>query len=451
MQNKFDRVEQLVSEWKALQPIEVEARKKLDKKFRLEFNYNSNHLEGNTLTYGETELLLFSGDIYRPHSVRELDEMREHDVAWRMVEEWANDKERPLTEQAIKNLNEVILVRPFWKEAITPDGQPTRREIKIGTYKQYPNSVRLANGQVFEYASPIETPAMMQELIDWFRVEEASGLHPITLAAMFHYKLVRIHPFDDGNGRIARLLMNYVLLLNDLPPVIIKSTDKQAYLRVLHIADIGDYEPFISYVAEQLEWSLQISIKAAKGESIEEENDWQKKLRLLKNKIGTSEQVTIKKGAEAYTLALKNIILPFLSSWETNLENIDPLFNSRKCQILLNNQEAGVEDKDLISALKRCFDEKGISLLSLKNNEIINMRVSVSFFDLRTAKVKAGFNGGEATIDFFENAVSIITVTGKTLSKLYSEALRENEAESLTNDLGSWFMSHLEEFIATQK
>ncbi len=277
MQNTFAGIEQLTTEWISLQPLALEARKKIDKKFRLEFNYNSNHLEGNTLTYGETELLLLFDDTHGNHTMREYEEMKSHDAAWQMINEWARDKERPLNEQAIKNLNEVILVRPFWKEAITADGQPTRREIKIGDYKQHPNSVRLANGELFDYASPVDTPMLMQELIAWYRSEE-NALHPLTLAAMLHYKFVRIHPFDDGNGRMARLLMNYVLLRNNLPPIIIKSADKQSYLRVLHIADTGDYEPFIAYMAEQLEWSLRLSIKAARGESIEEENDWEKKL-----------------------------------------------------------------------------------------------------------------------------------------------------------------------------
>ncbi|MDQ6610635.1 MAG: Fic family protein, partial [Bacteroidota bacterium] len=381
--------------------------------------------------------------------MREYEEMKSHDTAWKLVEEWAKDKERPLTEEDIKNLNEVILVRPFWKEAITPDGQQTRREIKIGAYKQYPNSVRLANGEMFEYASPVETPSLMQELIDWYRAEESS-LHWVTLAAMLHYKFVRIHPFDDGNGRMARLLMNYVLLRNTLPPVIIKSEQKQAYLRVLHIADTGDFEPFIIYVAEQLEWSLHISIKAAKGESIEEDEDWQKKLHLLKNKIGTSNEVTIKRSAEGYKLAIKNIILPFLNSWEVNLKSFDPLFNRRRCQILLNNQVAQVEGIDLITAIKKCFDEESILLLPLNNKKVTNMKIIVDFSDLRTNNLKGSFNGGEVTINFYENALSIATVTEKTISKLYSEVLTDNEAKSLTNDLGNWVLNHLEEHINSQ-
>lgn len=288
MQNTLDKVDELMVELQSLQPLNHETKMRLEQKFRLEFNYNSNHLEGNTLTYSETQLLLIFDDTKGNHSMREYEEMKAHDVAFHLVEEWAKDKEQPLTEQSIKNLNKTIQVRPFWKNAITPDGQDTRRLIKVGDYKEQPNSVRLPNGEIFEYASPTETPILMSELIDWYRSEE-KGLHPITLAAMLHYKFVRIHPFDDGNGRVSRLLMNYVLLKNGFPPVIIKSKDKDNYLRALHQADIGDYEPFIDYIAEQLLWSLDISIKAAKGESIEEDEDLDKKLMLLKKEVDAED------------------------------------------------------------------------------------------------------------------------------------------------------------------
>ncbi|HMT03882.1 MAG TPA: hypothetical protein PKD00_11400, partial [Burkholderiales bacterium] len=75
----------------------------------------------------------------------------------------------------IKNLNEILLVRPFWKEAIIQGGQPTNRLIKIGNYKEYPNHVRLQNGEIFEYATPIETPIKMDELMEWYRAELENG------------------------------------------------------------------------------------------------------------------------------------------------------------------------------------------------------------------------------------------------------------------------------------
>ena len=226
MENIFQTIEKLATELKNLQPMKTEYRQKLEKKFRLEFNYNSNHIEGNTLTYGETELLLIFDKTTGNHELREYEEMKAHDVAFEMMKDWAADKERPFNETSIKNLHKVLLVIPFWKEAITPDGQSTRHLIEVGDYKRHPNSVRLQNGEIFHYASPGETPIQMGEMMEWYKNEE-KAIHPVTLAAILHYRFVRIHPFDDGNGRISRLLMNYVFLKHDLPPVIIKSADKK--------------------------------------------------------------------------------------------------------------------------------------------------------------------------------------------------------------------------------
>lgn len=341
MKTNLDKIDELAETLKALQPLKPDYQKKLDKKFRLEFNYNSNHLEGNTLTYGETELLLIFDDTTGNHTMREYEEMKAHDVAYQLVEDWAKDTERPLTEQNIKNLNEIILVRPFWKDAITPDGQNTRRQIKVGEYKEFHNSVRLANGELFAYASPIDTPYQVSQLIAWYRAEaEKVELPPVALAALLHYKFVRIHPFDDGNGRIARLLTNYVLLKARLPPVIIKSADKRNYLTALNRADAGDLEAFVHYIALQLIWSLELAIKAAKGEDIREQDDYAKEIELLSRKVSTAK--VPKSPAVVYDLfnEVSTQIWPLVDS---TLQRFDALFTESRTTHHVNRLEEKYE------------------------------------------------------------------------------------------------------------
>jgi len=344
MEKIFHKIEELTNEFKQLQPLSIENKQRLDKKFRLEFNFNSNHLEGNTLTYGETELLLMFDDTMGNHTMREYEEMKAHDVAYKIIEEYAKEKERPLTEQNIKYLNEKILVRPFWKDAITQDGQNTRREIKIGSYKEFPNSVRLQNGEMFNYASPIDTPIKMAELIEWYRKVEHE-LHPIILAAELHYRFVCIHPFDDGNGRISRLLVNYVMLKNNLPPIIIKSKDKINYLRALNQADVGSGEdklnPFIIYIANQLIWSLEISIKAAKGENIEEEDDFDKEISLLskQSKRLGNEEIKVKRSPEIVKETVNNTIQKLLENFDLKSKKVSTFFHESDFYFNINNSD----------------------------------------------------------------------------------------------------------------
>ena len=247
MKELLKKLDTRKKELAALSPMRPEDSERLWKKFRLEWNYNSNHIEGNTLTYQETELILmFDQAPNGTHTVREIEEMKAHDVAIALVREWAGDPLREIAEADIRNLNKVILVRPFWKKAITPDGQPVQKRIKVGDYKEHPNHVLLSNGEIFHYAEPNEVQQKMGDLIAWYR-QVANTEHPTVVAARLHYDFVRIHPFDDGNGRVARLLMNYHLLRHKFPPVIIKTVDKNNYLAALQRADVGDFDAFIPH------------------------------------------------------------------------------------------------------------------------------------------------------------------------------------------------------------
>ncbi|MFP5040100.1 Fic family protein [Parasediminibacterium sp. JCM 36343] len=393
--------------------------------------------------------------------MREYEEMKAHDVAFRMVEDWAKETERPLTEQHIKNLNEIILVRPFWKDAITGDGQGTRRQIKIGNYKEYPNSVRLANGELFEYASPIDTPIQMQELIEWYRANE-NNLHPVALAAMLHYKFVCIHPFDDGNGRIARLLINYVLLKNNLPPIIIKSEDKANYLRVLHLADIGDYESFVNYIGEQAIWSLELSIKAARGESLEEPGDLEKKLYLLKRQLGEdpNSRLQLIYGNDALKNVALNTLVPLAHAWEEKLKNFDTLFISREIEFV-KGLEVEKGNFSFIRAESFKFNEINNEFDNFTNGlwqvtlAPLNMEPFLALNcyakGLRKINNEVSLSGGEITIQFFQNAYELsYSASDSKINKLYHEALTKNEIDTIVSELCNVLYNSIEVQYATK-
>jgi hypothetical protein len=377
--------------------------------------------------------------------------MKSHDVAFEMIKEWAREKERPLTETQIKNLNEIILVRPFWKDAITPDGQNTRREIKVGEYKKYPNSVRLQNGEMFNYASPTDTPILMGELIDWYRSkEEKSEMHPVELAALFHYKFVCIHPFDDGNGRISRLLMNYILLKNDLPPVIIKSEDKRNYLQALHLADIGDMKAFVDYIAEQLVWSLEISRKAAVGESVDEDGDLDKKLSLLKKQLRnkTEDNVVLKFDSETYKRTIDAVIVPLLTYWDFELQKFDSLVLERKT--MLTVELSGDSKREMFGVL----DMESLHRILYETDKDLPKRLLVnnSLKGLRNINNSVWVNGGELSIDFFGNSYEVKTSQQDNgVNRLYHQQLEEQEIKNIIQPLANKLFAVIEETIANNK
>ncbi|MDR3189421.1 MAG: Fic family protein [Prevotellaceae bacterium] len=282
---------ELHKEWLSLQPLRAEYQRRLDRKLMLEFNYNSNHMEGNTLTYGQTKLLFMFGETTGSAKLRDYEEMKAHNVGLELTRREAADAERPLTENFIRELNKTIFVEDFWK---TDARQASSYQIHAGVYKTRPNSVVTVTGETFEYASPEETPALMSDLVAWYNAtERQNALHPVELAALLHYRYVRIHPFEDGNGRIARLLVNYVLLKNNFPMLIVLSSDKENYLRILHQCDVavGDnptdgatatvaqIRPLADYLEKLAIRSLQVAIKAAKGELVDEPDDVDRNLR----------------------------------------------------------------------------------------------------------------------------------------------------------------------------
>lgn len=337
LEQTISQIQSLRNELSSLSPIKPESAEKLWRKFRLEWNYNSNHIEGNTLTYGETELLLIFDKTTGNHELREFEEMKAHDAAIFLIKEWASDENRNLTEADIRSLNKLILVKPFWKDAITPNGEKTRRLIKVGEYKEFPNSVRLKNGELFHYASPTETPKMMEDLMSWYKSRDQANMDPVLLSSEFHHRFVRIHPFDDGNGRIARLLVNFILMKNQLPPIIIKSQQKDEYLTALQHADVGNLLFFQNYIGSQLVWSLELSIKAAKGEDISEDDDIDKEIELFKREELTKTKVgTIKKNDQLIANLYFDRFKYLFDKIEEKHQKLDELFEINEYRRALN-------------------------------------------------------------------------------------------------------------------
>ncbi len=259
---KYLTVKKALAAWRGIQPLSQQDRDRLSRRFTVDFNYNSNHIEGNTLTYGQTEILLLFGKVVGEADVEAVHEMTASNVGLRMMTEEAVATEMPLTQNFIRTLHKTLLREDYTVYRNLPGGVSTSYVIHAGQYKTRPNSVITRYGDRFEYASPEETPGLMSDLVDWYNSAEREGkLSPVELAALFHYRYIRIHPFEDGNGRIARLLVNYILSRHNYPMVVVRSRSKSAYLEALHQADLAvgpapsdgahadikDIRPFLKY------------------------------------------------------------------------------------------------------------------------------------------------------------------------------------------------------------
>lgn len=337
------KIEELYQEWQNAQPLKEEYQQRLNRKFMLEFNYNSNHIEGNTLTYGQTELLLLFGKVVDAANMKDLEDMKASNVGLNMMQEQAAS-EYPMTETFIRQLHQTILREDYTVYRQLPGGQQTSYVVHAGVYKTRPNSVITRTGERFEYASPEETPALMTDLVSWYQEEEEKGeLSLAELCALFHYRYIRIHPFEDGNGRIARLLVNFILTRHHYPMIVVKSSDKDNYLNALSIcdgfvgtspsegahADISKIAPFVAYIEKCMERALLTCIKAAKGQSIEEDDDFMKELKVLerqKKQDVAAEQSKAKFSADEVWNVLEFVFFPIAREFNKSIDQTADIF-----------------------------------------------------------------------------------------------------------------------------
>lgn len=220
-------------------PLSKEILKNLKQYFDVELTYNSNAIEGNTLTITETKVILEEGlTIGRGKSLREHLEVINHQEAINYIEDIVN-KNIDISERVIKDLHAIILKNIDNKYA--------------GVYRK--NNV-LISGSKHRPVEYMLVEEKMNGLIHWYD-EMKDKLHPVELAALFHFKYVYIHPFIDGNGITGRLLMNLILLRNGYPMAVIKNEDRSEYMKALETASVdGTTKDFVEIIIQAVESSL---------------------------------------------------------------------------------------------------------------------------------------------------------------------------------------------------
>jgi Fic family protein len=369
----FADLDRLRADLDALRPLAPEQEARVLQKFRLEWNYNSNAIEGNSLTLGETRSLLLHGLTAAGKPMRDHLDIKGHNEAVVALEDFVRS-EYTLTEQFIREMHHLLLGEPYHTPAQTAGGQSTRKLIVPGRYKTSPNNVFTATGELFYFASPEETPGRMTDLVDWYRAEEAAPtMHPVALAAEFHYRFVRIHPFDDGNGRMSRLLMNLILLRHGYPMTVIQAADRNRYLAALAEADAGEPEPFLRFIIENVEASLRLMIRAARGESIDEPSDLDKKLALLKTGLIQPKGVSkLEWNLELQGNTWNSLLKPWLGNLSNLTSHLDRDFLTSGIRLILLLPVPDFDAKSLVANKPPILEAAMLLGNGLENDSILH-------------------------------------------------------------------------------
>ena len=240
--NFFDEVDNLKKELDNKRPIPKDTLRTLQEKINLEWTYNSNGIEGNTLTLKETQVVL-EGITVGGKSIKEHLEAINHEHAILFLNDLVKDDD-PITEWNIKNINTLIL-----------------KEIDDENAGRYRSENVTIKGATHIPPDFIKVPELMEKLI--LNYKTWNKYHPIIQATLLHGELVKIHPFVDGNGRTSRLIMNLDLMKHGFNPVIIKKENRLQYYEALDKAHTTqDYTDFIKLITkleiEMLKYYLKL-------------------------------------------------------------------------------------------------------------------------------------------------------------------------------------------------
>jgi Fic family protein len=249
------QLEKKLEKVNTFRPFPVSAIKKLQKQFQIEMIYHSNAIEGNSLTLKETFLVINEGMTVKGKPLKDHLEAKDHQGAlqhlYAMVEK---KKQCAFSEGIIQGLHGRITSETDSAGA--------------GTYR---NAGVIIGGSDHVPPDAIDVPYQMAELVHWVR-DNRKKLHVIELSALLHHRLVFIHPFFDGNGRVARIVMNLLLMQKGFPLAIILKNDRKKYYRVLDQADKKNYKPLVHFIAQAVERSLEIYLKMLTPISVKKEN-----------------------------------------------------------------------------------------------------------------------------------------------------------------------------------
>lgn len=214
LNKKLQEIDTLKSELDTLRPLSTKQITNLKRLFDIDFTFNSTALEGNTLTLQETRVVLLDGITIGGKTTREHLEIINHKEAIDYIEKLSKKDIIEYSKSDILNIHSIIL------KGIDSE--------YAGKYRDVPVYVRLKDGNIHRFCDPLLINDEMEKYFTWFISKK--DIHPLLFAAEAHKRFVSIHPFIDGNGRTARLIMNLVLIHYGFPPAIIKLNQRTQYL-----------------------------------------------------------------------------------------------------------------------------------------------------------------------------------------------------------------------------
>ncbi len=436
LESYLEKISILKKEMDDFGKLQPNVLQRIHNKFRLEWNYHSNSLEGNSLTKEETQSVMLNEITIEGKPLKDVLEIRGHDEALRKIQQMASG-EISITENKIKEIHTGIMSEP-----------DSEKQNQIGHWKKIPNYLYNYRNERIDFTAPENVAKEMNTLINWLNNELTSfekgksKLSIVEIAAELHLRYVTIHPFYDGNGRTARILMNLVLIRYGYPPIIVKVNEKTQYGQYLAHAQEYEKNPqqFYEMMASLLIRSMELYIKAAKGEDITESDDFEKELQQIELKLKNEQAEVIKKSHELVVSTYENSIKPLTQAMYEKLIKFNTFFTEFELSVF--NGSSGQ------SGNKEMHDQLLQKAIADENCRDINItyrwkgfnRAGNDHFDV-TADLRIEFEDFDYKINRDRNG----SENKLTYKKLYSQQLTQQEITKLVDYTANTILSYMKE------
>jgi Fic family protein len=432
---------------------------KINNKFRLEWNFNSNSMEGNTLTMEETRSVMVGNLDVRQKPIKDVLEMKGHDVVISDILKIGKGEMR-LSEKRIKDIHLGIMHEE------NPDDKN-----KIGQWKKVPNEIINSKGEKYQFVEPELVIDRIHDLlnrtnaaIDLIQSNSKNAPHPIDVALQFHLEYLEIHPFYDGNGRTARILTNLILIALGYTPFWITKSERSIYYN--YISDIQGYggkkEAFYGYVSNLILRSEQLVLDVIDGKEIAEDDDLDKEIALLKRNLINKKDEVVPRSNEVILELYNNSIKKLFTQLIEKTQQFDDLFVEKKYR---SSAEQGKSVNEGIEYFDDFFEKVDKSLNSKDDIEyIMNNLHKIKIDDLSLDISLEGFkHDGTNTFGqyislyvLFQQYYYVINNSnsysneGYFLKKLYSEPLTDIEIKDIVNKLVSKLLKDIKAAIKSK-
>lgn len=461
------RIDELQARIVAAGPLSPDAKRKLDYRFRLDWNYHSNVMEGSSLTQQETRSIMMGNVTVSGKPIKDVLEMQGHDeLITKLLGMAAGDIH--LSESRIRETH----------KAIVHEDDPAK-QAQVGHWKLEDNFLHNFKGERFDFLPFTEVPEAMHKLLDWIKADidriergakEAS--HPALLAFRFHLAYVTIHPFHDGNGRTARIFCNLLLMRFGFPPVVIRVDEKETYNR--YLAEVQAYgaspELFFSFMAERLIQAQEVVVDAIEGRSVEQPDDVDMELALFKQLVKANDGPKKRRTPEDMAHVFRNTLRPLFELYLQEMGAFNELFLDVECHVKLGQRTTRYDRSDCILAMVQVFDiidfkarkEKGEQVhqvhvpeeyRQLTADNLLETAITMTFRDFQ----KAGNNifTMQSTLRAsFGDYVYVIESSGRNsqrVERLYHLELDEQDRREVVRETKRGFLQQVREQAGVSK